>query len=190
MSTPKKIDIIVDGAVAGQILDTGDFTQNARLADEYLKKNGIIKVDEHFDVIFAQALSFANTARNLQRDYLRVENFNVEMFVPFVVNAAFGVELFLKALSAKHGLVQRGHELLKLHDSLPSSALASISKAAAARLNESEDIGSTEFRRNLEPMDKMFVEWRYFDKFTDFQSVDVFKINCVTEIIYAAYKSK
>jgi hypothetical protein len=80
---------------------------------------------------------------------------------PFVVNSAFSIELYLKTLAQGHGNPLKGHELLKLYEALPATAIAAIQAevpgcAANRRLNEPPD-----FRRYVHELNDAFVEWRY-----------------------------
>lgn len=85
--------------------------------------------------------------------------------VPFVVNAVFALELYLKTFAKLHSLSLRGHDLVELFDSLPASAIEGLRLEIATSAIQSRwkcgisDIA--EFRNSLEAMRNAFAEWRY-----------------------------
>lgn len=142
-------------------MSTGDAEQDAEAARQLLKNKGLHKGISHFQAVFNQALSFANTSALLYERDLRYPPRKGVSIAPFVVNAAFSIELYLKALAQKHGAALHGHKLLKLHLALPAKALTEIEAvtsgcAAKRQLNEEPD-----FLKYLANLNNTFVEWRY-----------------------------
>ena len=87
------------------------------------------------------ATAFANTAALLyERDLKQMPPKRPRHVVPFVVNASFAVELFLKALSHRHGVFLRGHQLPKRYDRLPEDA--ALDQSASARVAEAGPIST------------------------------------------------
>jgi len=74
--------------------------------------------------------------------------------IPAIVNYAFSCEVYMKALLMKPGEgANKGHNLLKLFDSLPSEIQVEIQKTV--------DCSKFPFRRMLENSSDLFVECRY-----------------------------
>jgi hypothetical protein len=90
------------------------------LAKAKLRKRGLYHKPTVEQAIFRQAVSFASVSSLLyDRDLATVPAKNGISAVPFVVNAAFALELYLKTLGHLFGRAQRGHDLLGLFDALP-----------------------------------------------------------------------
>lgn len=153
--------VLFNGIAVGEVVSTGDVASDAEAVNQFLKSRGLHKEISSFQAVFNQAFAFANTAAYLyERDFRRSPRKGTSA-VPFVVNAAFGIELYLKALAQKHGIALRGHELLKLHKALPRNALAEIN-AVTPRCAANRALGeSPDFVAYLRNLNNTFVEWRY-----------------------------
>lgn len=107
---------------------------------------------------------------------------------PFVVNSAFALELYLKALSMVHGREQRGHDLVKLFDNLPGSALAAIlAQLATASVNSVWNCGVStqqQVRSVLDELRSVFVDWRYLYEKDRAKSVAFRSLIFVTELLH------
>ena len=83
------------------------------------------------------------------------------LIVPFVVNASFACELFLKALAHRGGVSLRGHNLPELLAALPVQERQRLDEAwtAAANLisNEVPEI----LESVVNKLSNSFVDWRY-----------------------------
>jgi hypothetical protein len=158
---PGTKSVSINGIVVGEVESTGDIESDAVTVRQFLKDKGLHKEVSIFQGIFNQAAAFANTSALLfERDLRRSPRKGVSA-VPFVVNAAFSIELYLKALAQKHGVSLRGHELIKLHAALPDKALSEVQSviqrcAANRALGEEPD-----FSAYLKNLNNTFVEWRY-----------------------------
>lgn len=153
--------ILLNGIAVGEVQSTGDVERDIEAVRRFLKDKGLHRETSLFQGMLNQAYAFANTSAYLYKSDLRRSPRNGASIVPFVVNAAFAVELYLKALAQKHGVALRGHELVKLYKALPKDALSEIDevspKCAANRaLDESPD-----FAGYLGELNNTFVEWRY-----------------------------
>jgi hypothetical protein len=159
--SPGTKSVSINGIVVGEVESTGDIESDAVTVRQFLKDKGLHKEVSIFQGIFNQAAAFANTSALLfERDLRRSPRKGVSA-VPFVVNAAFSIELYLKALAQKHGVSLRGHELIKLHAALPDKALSEVQSviqrcAANRALGEEPD-----FYAYLKNLNNTFVEWRY-----------------------------
>lgn len=107
-------------------------------------------------------MAFANTSAYLyERDLRRTPRKGVSI-VPFVVNAAFGIELYFKALAQKHGVTLKGHELIKLYKALPAKAYIEIDTVSPKCAAERQLDSAPDFRGYLTLLNNAFVDWRYF----------------------------
>lgn len=153
--------VLLNGIVVGEVKSTGDIERDIETVRQFLKDKGLHKDVSLFQAMFNQALAFANTSAHLyERDLRHLPRKGASM-VPFVVNAAFSIELYLKALAQKHGITLHGHKLLKLYEALPSKAHSEIQmvtpRCAANRALEEEP----DFPTYLENLNNAFVDWRY-----------------------------
>lgn len=157
--------ILLKGVAVGEYDSTGDPEADAEAVIQILKEKGLHQETSPFSAAFNQAVSFATASNYLFEKDLSREPRNGASAVPFVVNAAFSIELYLKALSLKHGSALRGHELVKLYEGLPINAKAEIQKMAQ-RCAIGIDAGkANSFVEFLHELNNTFVEWRYsFEK--------------------------
>ena len=99
--------ILLNGIVVGEVRSTGNTDQDAEAVRAFLKEKGQHKEVTPFQAVFNQAIAFANTSAHIYEKNLRRRPRNGFSTVPFVVNAAFSIELYLKALAQKHGKALR-----------------------------------------------------------------------------------
>lgn len=153
--------VLLNGIAVGEVEATGDVARDIETIRQFLKDEGLHKETSLFQGMLNQAFAFANTSAYLYERDLRRPPRKGTSAVPFVVNAAFAIELYLKALAQKHGITLRGHELLKLYKALPNGALSEIrsvtSQCAANRALGEEP----NFVAYLKELNNSFVEWRY-----------------------------
>lgn len=178
--------VLFNGIVVGEVISTGDTSHDAAVIRRFLKSKGIHKEPSLFQAIQNQAFAFANTSAYLYEKDLRRSPRKGVSIVPFVVNSAFGIELYLKALAQKHGVALRGHELMKLYDALPSAALVEVEavtpKCAANRaLGEPPD-----FVAYLKNLNNTFVEWRYSYELESTGEVHIEPTIFVMEVLHEA----
>jgi hypothetical protein len=153
--------VLLNGIVVGEVISTGDVEKDSEAVRQFLKGKGLYKETTRFQAMFNQAVAFANTSAYLYERDLRRQPRNGRSTAPFVVNAAFGIELYLKALAQKHGLSLRGHELVKLHKALPQKALLEI-ESVTPRCAENRGLtGKADFVAYLKDLNNTFVDWRY-----------------------------
>jgi hypothetical protein len=153
--------VLLNGIAVGQVESSGDTERDAETVRQFLKSKGLHKEVSLFQAIFNQALAFANTSAYLYERDLRHSPRGGVSVVPFVVNAAFGIELYLKALAQKHGVSLRGHELIKLYRALPPKGLEEI-ETVTARCAANRALGEPpKFAAYLLHLNNTFVEWRY-----------------------------
>jgi hypothetical protein len=178
--------VLLNGIAVGEVMSSGNTESDVEAVRQFLKSKGLHKESSLFQAIFNQAFAFANTSATLyERDLRRPPRKGISA-APFVVNAAFGIELYLKALGQKHGVSIRGHELLKLHNALPSKALAEI-EAVIPRCAANRALGqSPNFIAYLENLNDTFVEWRYLYELERTGPVHIEPIIFVMEVLHEA----
>lgn len=153
--------VLLNGIAVGEVVSTGDIDTDAETVRQFLKNKGLDKEVTSFQAMFNQALAFANTSAYLYERDLRRSPRKGFSAAPFVVNASFSIELYLKALAQRHGIALRGHELTKLHRSLPKKALEAID-AVTPRCAANRNLGEApRFTDYLKELNNAFVEWRY-----------------------------
>lgn len=154
--------IYVNGIAVGEYVTTGDPQRDIEAAHEIIKSKGLHKETTEVDAMHSQANSFANTAKELyERDLRTVPIKNSMSMVPFVVNAAFSIEIYLKTVHAISGSKVRGHSLVKLYEGLGED-IKTIILSAANDLRQYYDIeGGADFADCIETLDKAFEQWRY-----------------------------
>ena len=153
--------LFLDGVEVGEVDLTGDHEKDIEISRKFLKDKGLYREIPLFDAILNQATAFCNTAAYLYETDLKRSPRKGISGAPFVVNAAFSMELYLKALAQKHGMSLRGHELVKLHKALPKAALVEIETViprCAAQRNLGEPPNFLGYLKNL---NDAFVTWRY-----------------------------
>lgn len=109
-----------------------------------------------------QAIYFQDTCALLMRhEHQREKHERPFALLPYVVNSVFCIELYLKALSLKHGKSAHGHKLAEIYRALPKQAATDIETSVPealkiAPLNENPDIS-----RYLQELNDVYVRWRY-----------------------------
>lgn len=153
--------VLLNGIAVGEVISTGDTDQDSEKVRQFLKDKGLHKEVSLFQAMFNQALAFANTSAYLyERDLKRTPRKGFSA-APFVVNAAFSIELYIKALAEKHGKSLRGHELLKLYKELPKAALSDIAHVIP-KCATNRALGEVpNFSKYLSDLNNTFVDWRY-----------------------------
>lgn len=159
--------IFVNGIAVGEVPQTGDELEDLRVAREFLAARGLVPEVSSFRAIQGQAIAFAYAANAVYEQYLNTTPArNGLAAVPFVVNSAFSIELYLKTLHEIAGTPQRGHRLLTLFDALPADVRAELEAAAIANapayLGPRHAERSFSLRDFVTDLDNSFVEWRYW----------------------------
>lgn len=101
------------GIDVGEVEVTGDDEVDAMAAMELLKQKGLYKEFSKVNAIFGQANAFAHTALEIHKTSLANPGPpDFKGIAPFIVNATFATELYLKSMHAVYGHVPQGHDLL------------------------------------------------------------------------------
>jgi hypothetical protein len=153
--------ISLNGILVGEVESDGDIEADTESVRQFLKYKGLYKEVSIFQGMFNQAVAFANSSALLFERDLRRSPRKVVSVVPFVVNAAFSIELYLKALAQKHGVSLRGHELIKLNAALPDNALSEV-QAVMQRCAANRALGEEpNFLAYLKSLNSTYIDWRY-----------------------------
>ena len=178
--------ILLNGIVVGEVQSTGNTDQDAEAVRAFLKEKGLHKEVTPFQAVFNQAIAFANTSAHVCEKNLRRTPRNGFSPVPFVVNAAFSIELYLKALAQKHGKALRGHELVKLHLSLPTKAHLEINQVIP-KCTANRVLGEQpNFTGYLQHLNDAFVKWRYSYELERTGTVHIEPTIFVMEVLHEA----
>ena len=174
MATKRK-QIVLNGIVVGEHDSTGNYDEDIIAIRAYLKERGLWNEVSVNDSMFGQANSFAETANLLYRTGLRRSPFKGSVLSPFVVNAAFSIEIYLKTIHDVYGNACRGHDLVNLYSKLNGEARRFVSDSARDVRPRYKLAERTTFSKALEALSSAFTDWRYryeHDKLTlEIQSV-------------------
>ncbi|EIW90557.1 hypothetical protein AGRI_01770 [Alishewanella agri BL06] len=155
-----KKDILLNGVVVGSYEATGNTLEDLKAAEKILKDKGLHAEATVNDAIYYQANSFAIIAKEIYEKDLRKSPFKGSSVSPFVVNATFSIELYLKAIHDAYGKI-RGHNLLALYKGMPKKGKDFFLTSASVvrgfyNLHEGEDILTC-----LDSLSQAFEKWRY-----------------------------
>ena len=184
----KMKSILVNGVVVGEVEATGDLELDAKVARDFLDERGLLKERHPAGEIFDAATAFATTSAHLYENGLKKNPTIGSSIVPFVVNAAFSIELYLKALAKKHQVTLKGHELLKLYESLPQKAIEEIESviprcAKDRALNEPPN-----FVQYLKELNSAFIEWRYIFEKSESKPIYFEPTIFVMQVLHEAFR--
>jgi len=184
----EKKSILLNGIVVGEVPAMGDLKLDAKVAHEFLAKKGLLKERSPAGEIFSTAVAFANTSAHLYEHGLKKQPTKGASIIPFVVNSAFAIELYFKALAKKHNVTLRGHELLKLYEGLPQKALVEIENAIP-RCAKDRKLVSPNFTEYLKELNNAFVDWRYIFEKSEAELIHVEPIIFVMQVLHEAFRS-
>jgi len=160
MKEPRKI--YFEGQFVGEVPDTGNVQADMKAASALLRSHAGAKPLTRPQAAFRQASAFALNAQHLFNTGLIGTPPRKPMnVIPFAVNAAFAIELYLKTLGFIHGRKLHGHDLLSLLDDLPAEAkdLLRLEITSAPATEGIKDFDG--FRTEVARVRHVFKEWRY-----------------------------
>ncbi len=145
----------------GYVKETGDPNENVRLAKEFLISKGLWKEIPITKLMYDQAVSFANVSNYIYEKDLKKIPREPKGITPFVVNAAFSAEMYLKCIQKKYGEPSQTHTLTSLFKALPNKVKDKINKHKK-QLESQYDVDSgTLFKEHLKTINNAFETWRY-----------------------------
>jgi hypothetical protein len=156
-----KKEVLMNGIVVGEVEATGDIETDAKTVQDFLREKGLRREISTDDAMHGQANSFAEVANDLYRRHLKKSPYNGSSVAPFVVNAVFSIELYLKTLHCLLDSNYRSHHLFNLYERLDDNTKSVFSSAAddirpRYKLQEGVDVVVC-----LESLSKAFEDWRY-----------------------------
>ncbi|MDP9919821.1 hypothetical protein J2W24_005501 [Variovorax boronicumulans] len=154
-------EVKLNGVVVGTVPNTGDQVADAAASQQLIKDLGLHKEISKAQRALGQARAFAGTASQLYERGLKMGAIVPTTLVPFVVNSAFAIELYLKALSEAHGLNTRGHVFVRLFDPLPTDTRDRLKALAPQFAQQYKAKTFVNFRAALTTLEGAFVAWRY-----------------------------
>lgn len=160
--SPKKT-LYLNNIAVGEVEVTGDTEKDTAAAVALLKQKGLYREIPQAEQMFRGAWAFASVASDIFEKHYRETPPLGFKAIPFVVNAAFSIELYLKTLQEIDGRAKRVHSLLDLYDSLSGARRAEIASAAQTHAPRFAIAVRDEqqFRANMRALNSAFVEWRY-----------------------------
>jgi hypothetical protein len=175
--------VMCDNKPIGYVEDVDDQDEAAGLALELLKSKGFWRDIPKSETIYNQAQSFANASAHIYERDLKSLPRNPQGICPFVVNAAFSAEMYLKCLLEIHGEVKETHVLTALFKSLPNKVKDRINKNSKAFEDQYEVESGLLFKDHLKSINHAFVNWRYiYEKSTE--SVNIQQTIFVLQVLH------
>jgi hypothetical protein len=162
INPPKGMKTVICGnKPIGYVKDLADLQEAAKLAHELMKSTGLSRDMPKSESIYNQAQSFANTSAYLYEKDLKSLPKKPQSICPFIVNAAFSAEMYLKCLQEIHGKVTESHVLTALFKSLPNKVKDKINKACKKCESKHQIEQGVLFKEHLKNINNAFVNWRY-----------------------------
>lgn len=156
--------VLHEGKAVGRIEMTGDDAADKAAAKQLLKDLGLWRDISALDAMLNQAVSFASIALYIERELIQNGRNRRAAPAPFVVNIAFALEMYLKALSLAYTgtFNNRAHNLRVLHDSLPTEARDRIRLAIPFTATSDDLAQQRDFLKIIDNLAGAFVDWRYY----------------------------
>jgi len=181
-------DILMNNKVVGQIDPTGDRDKDLAAAEKLLREKGLWGKPDLCDSMFNQAFSFSSIARKINHDGLNQLTRDPISITPFIVNATFSVEVYLKSIHMLYGAKIRGHQLVLLFDELPIEAKDVISKKSEELVKEYNFSFPVQFKVELEKINRAFEEWRYVYEKSNLEFVYTKSIIFIMNVLHETYE--
>jgi len=161
-----------NGQFVSEYESTGDDLKDIQIVEKIFVERGLNLPKPTLEqASFRQAISFTKIAADVFEKYIAKEPPDGSGMAPFVVNAVFSIELYMKTLAFQHAKKLHGHEITKLFKKLPAAAkdeierqLATLSVTSrwACGISTIDDL-----RKVLDELDTAFQDWRYLHERND-----------------------
>lgn len=151
----------MNGEVVGSYETTGDDQKDFELVRAFLRQKGLLRKVTVNDSMYGQANSFERVATELYEKGLKTSPYKGDCVSPFVVNAVFSVELYLKTIHNVYGNDIRGHHLANIYRKIPDRGKVHIDSAAIDVRSQYQLSAGTDIQSYLDTLSKAFEEWRY-----------------------------
>jgi hypothetical protein len=175
--------VMCDNKPMGYVKDVNDPKEALKLAKDLIKSKGLWREISKSESIYNQAQSFANTSAYLYEKDLKSLPRNPQSITPFVVNAAFSAEMYLKCLQEVHGQITESHVLTALFKSLPNKVKDKINKASKKFESQYQIEKGILFKNHLKNINNAFVDWRYiYEK--NYESINIEQTIFVLQVLH------
>jgi hypothetical protein len=175
--------VMCDNKPIGYVKDVNDPKEALKLAKDLIKSKGLWREISKSESIYNQAQSFANTSAYLYEKDLKSLPRNPQSITPFVVNAAFSAEMYLKCLQEVHGQITESHVLTALFKSLPNKVKDKINKASKKFESQYQIEKGILFKNHLKNINNAFVDWRYiYEK--NYESINIEQTIFVLQVLH------
>lgn len=153
----------LNGIVVGEFLGSDDREEEIQAFRDALKAKGLYNPPTLAMAMRGQADQFAYVANDAFVKLMENSKRPGQIIPasPFVVNAAFSLELYLKTLLVLSNGKPWGHELLKLYDALPDNLKADLQSEAQKLAPTQGEMPDVQMRDMLAMLNESFEEWRY-----------------------------
>lgn len=180
--------LIVNKQVVGWYETTGDDERDLQIARQKIAELGLQQPAlPQWMLIRQQAMDFRDACGLIMRYDLETRpQGRRPLSIPYVVNTAFCLELYLKALSLRHGKQQRGHDLLKLYDCLPPAAQLAIATKIPDAQQEARYDQPVDVRRLLEVIKDNFEQWRYAHEYDELRTALMDELFLLRSLLHRA----
>ena len=156
-----KKDILLNGIVVGSHDATGNTLEDAKAVEALLKGKGLHKEVTKNDAMYNQACAFSSVANDLYQRDLKKSPFKGTSVSPFIVNAVFSIELYMKTIHNAYGNNIKGHHLVSLHKGMPKKGKEHFTNAANDIRNRYQLEINSDIHTCLASLNKAFEQWRY-----------------------------
>lgn len=153
-----------NGIVIAEFEATGDNDRDMEIAKGIIDAQGLTKEVSVEQAMFRHAVSFAATAADLHKKNFLRPPADPKSIIPFVVNSAFSVEIYLKTLHKLDGCVAHGHDLLELYDRLTDNTRDSVlthAQRVAPEWGVEPPPSQAQLRDYVGEIRRNFETWRY-----------------------------
>ncbi len=182
-------ELFYNGSFVTEYESTGDDHKDLALTLGILRERGLYQEINRERAMFNHAHAFATTSSYLYSKDLPSVPRNGVSAIPFVVNSAFAIELYLKTLGQLHNAPSRGHDLLDLFDKLPGPARAAIEKHLSLAKWQCGIATLEEYRKSIEELRGAFVDWRYLYESQNVNSIKFQPMIFAMEVLHETCKT-
>lgn len=173
MSDTKMIQVLFNGTRIGEHPDQGSVEANLDEARRVLREAGHDpEAKPSRFTPLAQARSFRAAVHVIYRLGFTRSPFDPNLVAPLIVNTAFCIEVYVKALADAHAMRLRGHGLADLFAQLPEAVRASVGVEFAEQMRSKKQPAS-KIENALNDMNSAFQDWRYIYEDTRLRTFEV-----------------
>ncbi|WP_267111447.1 hypothetical protein [Xanthomonas sacchari] len=185
---PGRREVMVNGRLVGSFEATGDDEKDLELAKAKVKELGLQQPPlPRWMQIRQQAMDFRDACGLIMNyDLARRPPDRRPLSIPYVVTTAFCLELYLKALSLRHGNEQRGHDLLKLYDHLPKAARSAIASKIPDAQRDARYTHHVDVRALIAVIRDNFAQWRYAHEHEELRTARMDELYLLRSLLHRA----